>query len=540
MTLEYYVPTWDSLQRHVLPGWLVDAKFGVYFHWGIYTVPAKGQNVTWYPHNMYRPGTPQYRYHVETYGDPSKFGYKDFIPQFTAANFDPDAWARLIKEAGAKFAGPVAEHHDGFSMWASKINPWNAGAMGPKRDIVGEMERAIRAQGMKFFVAFHHAENYWFYPHWRNEYDTADPACAGLYGPPHDQARDPGNDWERHEPPSAAFWDQWKAKIFEVIDAYHPDVIWFDFGLRYVPDPYKREMLAYYYNDALDRGMDVAVMYKNDDLPPNIGLLDFELGRSADLVPFRWITDSTVDNQGAWGYSKEAGYKPPRQLIHAMIDQVSKNGAMLLNFGPQLDGEIPQGAQDVLRSIGAWLAINGEAIHGSTPWLIAGEGPIKTPRSGAFSESREVVYTRLDFRFVMKDHAIYVFLLGWPGEQVLIKTLVKSLQSNGASIKPRSPRSIMAAIKELNSAGPPLVWRGKTKRRPYTWKAALDMDRYLRRNGDIRRHYFLPPSEIAKIEMLGVDAPLEWSMTPDGLLVHLPTAAPCQEASTLKISLMHE
>ena len=212
MSKEQFQPSWDSLKTHVTPFWLMNAKFGIYFHWGIYSVPACGPNGTWYGYNMYRTNTAQYRYHVKTYGDPSKFGYKDFIPQFTMENFDPDAWAQLIFDAGARFAGPVVEHHDGFSMWDSKINPWNAVAMGPHQDIVGDIAKAIKSVGLKFLVAFHHAENWFFYPHWEKDYDTSDPAYCGLYGEPHDEDKNPGRDWEKHEPPSHAFLEQMESK----------------------------------------------------------------------------------------------------------------------------------------------------------------------------------------------------------------------------------------------------------------------------------------------------------------------------------------
>jgi len=159
-----YEPTWLSLKTHSLPKWLDDAKFGIYTHWGVYSVPACGPNGTWYPHNMYREGTEQYGYHVKNYGPPSQFGYKDFIPMFKAEKFDAEEWAELFRRAGAQFAGPVAEHHDGFSMWDSELTEWNAAEMGPERDVVGELEEAIRGQGMKFMVAFHHAANWWYYP----------------------------------------------------------------------------------------------------------------------------------------------------------------------------------------------------------------------------------------------------------------------------------------------------------------------------------------------------------------------------------------
>ena len=189
-----YLPSWNSLRVHQTPQWLRDAKFGIYTHWGIYSVPAHGPNGTWYPYFMYREGSPQYEYHLKTYGHPSKFGYKDFIPMFTAEKFDPDEWAELFTQAGAKFAGPVGEHHDGFAMWDTRYSEWNAAKMGPRRNVVGELEKAIRKQDMRFMVALHHAENWWFFPHWRPEFDTSDPRYSGLYGQLHNQ------EWAQQQP----------------------------------------------------------------------------------------------------------------------------------------------------------------------------------------------------------------------------------------------------------------------------------------------------------------------------------------------------
>ncbi|MDI7276433.1 MAG: alpha-L-fucosidase, partial [Anaerolineae bacterium] len=221
-----YDQSWRSLRAHVTPQWFRDSKFGIYAHWGIYSVPACGRNGTWYPYFMYREGTPQHEYHVRTYGPVSQFGYKDFIPMFTAERFDPEEWADLFRKAGARFAGPVAEHHDGFAMWDSRLTEWNAARMGPKRDVVAQLERAIRRQGMRFLVALHHAENWWYFPHWRKEFDTSDPRHAGLYGELHNLEW-PGNMfvtqsreelWALQDRPSKAFLDQWLGKIQEVID----------------------------------------------------------------------------------------------------------------------------------------------------------------------------------------------------------------------------------------------------------------------------------------------------------------------------------
>ncbi len=431
---ETFAPTWRSLRQHVTPQWFKDAKFGIYSHWGVYSVPACGKNGTWYPYNMYRAGTPQHDHHVKTYGPPSEFGYKDFIPMFTGARFDPDEWAELFKSAGARFAGPVGEHHDGFTMWETQLTEWNAARMGPKRDVVGALERAIRRQGMRFMVALHHAENWWFYPHWREEFDTADPRYAGLYGPPHNLNGDVGSTFFEQDKPSKAFLDLWKAKTFEVIDKYRPDMLWFDFGLDGVQEEYKQELLAYYYNQATTWDKDVVVTYKWNHLVPGSAVVDLELGRFRDLTYHDWITDSSVDDQGAWSYVQDAGFKPVSALVHNLVDNVSKNGYLLLNVGPMANGAIPEPAQDRLLGIGKWLAVNGEAIYDTTPWMTYGEGPTQMKSEGAFSEQQEVEYTAQDIRFTVKDDALYAICLGWPGEQMTIKSATKLYESEIRSI----------------------------------------------------------------------------------------------------------
>ena len=369
-----YKPTWNSLKEHVTPKWFKDAKFGIYTHWGVYSVPACRPNATWYPFNMYREGTEQYDYHVKTYGGPAKFGYKDFIPMFTGEKFDPDEWAELFAGAGAQFAGPVGEHHDGFTLWDTKLNEWNSVKMGPKRDVVGELEKSMRKKGMRYMVALHHAENWFFYPHWIKEYDTSDPRYAGFYGEPHNLEWEHGGAptskvFQQEEQPSKAFLDKWLLKIQEVVDNYRPDLLWFDFGLKYVQEHYKREFLSYYYNKEKEWGKEVVVTYKWHDLAVGGGVVDLELGRFDELTYNDWITDTTVDDGSGWGYLFDAKYKTPVSLIHYLIDNVSKNGYMLLNVGPKPNGEIPEEAKHILNEMGKWLSLNGEAIYGTTPWM---------------------------------------------------------------------------------------------------------------------------------------------------------------------------
>jgi alpha-L-fucosidase len=474
-----YEPNWSSLRSHVTPQWFRDAKYGIYTHWGIYAVPARGPNATWYPYNMYREGTDQYEYHVKTYGPPSEFGYKDFIPDFTGAKFDADEWAELFKKSGAQFAGPVGEHHDGFAMWDSQYTEWNAAKMGPRRDVVGELEKAIRKQGMRFMVALHHAENWWFFPHWIEEYDTSDPRYAGLYGPLHNQEwakRKPAIDsrhdeWDRMDKPSKEFLDMWIGKTREVIDNYQPDLLWFDFGLMRVQENYKKEMLAYYYNTEKEWGRGVVVTYKWHHVVPGAGVIDLELGRFDALTYHDWITDTTVDDGHGWGYLKETEYKSLATLIHYLVDNVSKNGYMLLNVGPKPNGEIPEEAKELLAGIGEWLGLNGEAIYGTTPWMTFGEGPTQMTKAGPFMEDQEVAYTAQDIRFTVKDDVLYAICLGWPQGQVTIESL----------------------------AG-------------------------------------LYEAEIESVRMLGVDQELEWSLSLAGLEIKTPAEKPCENAYVLKIT----
>jgi alpha-L-fucosidase len=260
-----FQPTWNSLRTLNTPQWLRDGKFGIYTHWGVYSVPAFGKNATWYIYNVYwKPDSPQRKHHEATYGPLEKFGYKDLIPMFTGEKFDADEWADLFRKAGARFAGPVAEHHDGFSMWDTKYSEWNAAKMGPKKDVVGQLSKSVKQHGMRFVTAFHHAENWFFFPTTDKRYDCSDPRYSGLYGPIHAEGA----------LPSKEFLDKWKGKIIEVVDNYDPDLVWFDFGLEMVQESYKKDVLAYYFNKAAREGKEVTVTYKHHDLPPGVGVDD--------------------------------------------------------------------------------------------------------------------------------------------------------------------------------------------------------------------------------------------------------------------------
>ena len=410
-----YEPTWESLTTHPVPEWFRDAKFGIYFHWGVYSVPAWENE--WYPRHMYtddvwgNKNDKFFKYHRETWGPQDQFGYKDFIPMFTAEKFNADEWVDLFVKSGAQYVGPVAEHHDGFAMWNSKLTDWDAYDMGPKRDIVGEIEKAARKRGLKFLTSFHHAFN-WKYYEPAFKYDAKDPRLAGLYGTPHA----PG------APESKEFLEDWLGKIIEVIDNYHPDYIWFDFGWQQPGfEPYKREFLAYYYNQADARGQDVVVSYKNDHLPEGAGVLDLERGRLDHLRKEPWITDTAIGKK-SWSYIDNPDYKSVNMMVDNIVDRVSKNGNTLMNIAPRADGTIPEEQKKLLLGIGDWLNINGEAIYKTRHWYKYGEGPTQF-EGGHFLDNKAVTYTDNDIRFTINGNTMFAIVLDWPGSEVLVESL---------------------------------------------------------------------------------------------------------------------
>jgi len=413
-----YKPDWKSLSRHeAAPKWFRDAKFGIYFHWGVYSVPAFGSE--WYPRNMHLKNRREHKHHVEKYGGPEKFGYDDFVPLFKAEKFDAERWADLFEKAGARFVGPVAEHHDGFAMWASKLTPWNAKDAGPKRDITGELAQAARKRGMKFVATFHHARNnLWQIERngrrsWTGHYDGVkrdfpalleDPKRAILFG----------------YLPREKFLRMWLGKLKEVIDDYQPDLIWFDSWLDQIPEAHQREFLAYYFNKAHQWKADVVVTRKQRDLPLEVSIEDFEKGRLDRLTERAWLTDDTI-SKGSWCYTENLRIKPLSEVLHVLIDIVSKNGCLLLNISPKADGAIPDDQKKVLLGIGAWLGKYGEAIYETRPWAVFGEGPTRLKKSGHFVGS--LTYTAKDVRFTTKGNTLYAILLGRPTGEATITSL---------------------------------------------------------------------------------------------------------------------
>jgi alpha-L-fucosidase len=415
-------PDWESLQKYQAPDWYKDAKFGIFIHWGVYSVPAFGNE--WYPRNMYRKDSDEYKHHIATYGPQDKFGYKDFIPMFKAEHFDPAAWAHLFKESGAKYVVPVAEHHDGFAMYDSGLSDWTAAKMGPKRDIIGDLAKAVRAEGLHFGASTHRVEHNFFLGVGRTiPSDINDPKYAAFYGPAHTwlEARRGtplGNDFTYV---SSAWADDWLARSSEVVEKYHPDIMYFDWWIGQPSiRPNLTRFAAFYYNASLKYGDHVGVInYKDWAIEEHSAVLDLERGQLGDIRPLYWQTDTSISNK-SWGYIKNDTFKSPQFVVQQLIDIVSKNGNLLLNIGPKPDGTIPDEVQQVLRDVGSWLAVNGDAIYGTRPWRVYGEGPTQVA-AGSFHDTDTANYTAEDFRFTTKGNALYAIEMGWSagGEAVI-------------------------------------------------------------------------------------------------------------------------
>src|SRR5690242_5700263 len=345
-----YTASWASVDQHPpAPEWFQDAKFGIYYHWGAFSVPAFSSE--WYPRNMYISGSTENSHHIATYGDPSVWPYHNFIngardkagnfvqfaPKLTSAggNWDPNAWAQLFADAGAKFAGPVAEHHDGFSMWNSSVNEWNSVAKGPRLDLLRLHADAIRGKGLKLMVAMHHAYNFTGYYQWVPA--QSDASLKKLYG----QLGTP------------AEYQLWYDKLREVVDGYQPDIIWEDFNLSAIPESYRLNFLSYYFNRAVAWNKDVVATYK-DGYNNSGEVFDYERGGPAGLQSPYWLTDDSISSS-SWCYTVGIGYYSLTQMLHSLIDRVSKNGTMVLNIAPMADGTIPSGQRSVLLGMGDYL-----------------------------------------------------------------------------------------------------------------------------------------------------------------------------------------
>jgi alpha-L-fucosidase len=426
-----YLANWDSLITHKTPEWFEDAKFGIFIHWGVYSVPAFGPEDTyaeWYARYMYvLPET--IKHHEQHYDVAESFGYKDFVPLFRAQKWQPNEWASLFKRAGAKLVVPVAEHHDGFAMWDSDLTVWDAADKGPKRDIIGELAVAVRGQGMKYAPSYHRERHYGYFRHSDNnwpwgvdkdakpfakvqkEIDNV-PEAAGLYGPFH---------------LDEAFIQDYKARWDEIVEKYQPDMMWIDDIPAFYSSPESpevvsfqatlRTMIAEYLNKQQQWGVEVAVNNKGRraaNFPSDFGLLEADYHVSNDIPAKPWISSRGVGRSyGINSLEEPNRYPSLDELVENLVNVVSKNGFFLLNVGPNADGTISAAQSNLLLGIGDWLNINGEAIYGTRPWKIYGDS---------------------QFRYTKKGNDLYVFALAWPGREMHLSTDLMHIKE-GAKIE---------------------------------------------------------------------------------------------------------
>ncbi|MGA9637246.1 alpha-L-fucosidase [Flavobacterium sp.] len=473
---------WESIKANYKdPAWFNKTKFGIFIHWGAYSVPEFGSE--WYPRNMYMDSikfsaqlkpdmkgpAKEYFHHKEVWGDQKKFGYKDFIPMFKGEKFNADEWIDLFKKAGARYVIPVAEHHDGFAMYKSTVTRWNAVDMGPKRDILGELFKAGREKGMIMGASSHFAFNWSFYNK-KDKFDTTDPQYSDLYSKK-------GKDI--NVPPSAEFKDLWWRRTKEIIDVYKPDILWFDFMLD-TPDfaDQRPKLAAYYYNKGIEWGKEVVLQDKNfshEAFPEGTVIYDLERGKLPGIRKLPWQTDTSI-GKNSWSYVSNWESKTANEIVDDLVDIVSKNGCLLLNVGPKSDGTIPQDQKDILLQIGGWLNINGEAIYDTHYWNTFGEGPTEV-KKGHHSEGNNKGLSSKDIRFTQNGNKLYAIVLDWPADgNVTIETLAKN--------------------------------------NPY----AKDL-------------------KIKKISVLGSKEKIQWNQTDKGLQVKMPTTKPGDFAYTIAITL---
>ena len=483
-----YQGTRESLRTYSIPEWFRDAKFGIWAHWGPQSAPEAGD---WYARNMYLENSAQYRYHLEHYGHPSKAGFKDVIPTFRAERWQPEHLMDLYVKAGARYFVSMGVHHDNFDMWDSKYQPrWNAAKAGPRKDIVGIWKTAARKRGLRFGVSEHLSNSFdWLAPaHGADKsgsyagvsYDGADPAFADLY---HDYRDMPADFIRTAQAMGRVAPDRWKLQYFnrikDLLDQHQPDLLYTDGGIPF--DSYGLSLVAHHYNmSAKNHRGKVEAVYTSklrSDCEAGTCALDLERGIVDQIWPVPWQTDTCIGN---WHYKKGITYKTPKRVIDMLVDIVSRNGNLLLNFPLPGSGELDPEEMKILSGITGWMSVNGEGIYGTRPWRIYGAGSSTLPspeREGrmGFNESRRKDLTPQDVRFTTKGKSIYAFVMGWPEKTVSIASLgLKSEQQ---------------------------------------------------------------PGKIHNVELLGHKGKLNWTQDESALNVRLPEQKPCDFAVTLKVAL---
>lgn len=463
LSAQKFEPTLESFKQYKYPDWFRDAKFGIWSHWGPQAVPRQGD---WYARKMYESdikdrktnqptgkSSNEYLYHVQHYGHPSKFGYKDILPLWKAEKWNPEQLMALYKKVGAKYFVSMGTHHDNFFLWDSKIHQWNAVNMGPKKDVVGLWQKAAKKEGMRFGVSEHLGASYtWFQPSRGSDktgpmagvaFDGADPKYVDLYHPK-TAADDFG--WLTTNPENQK---NWLASITELIDKYHPDLLYSDSELPF--GEVGRTMLAHYYNGdiANNKGKLDAVYTCKLRASEGRWVQDLERGAMDSISPYPWQTDTSI---GDWYYRTGQKYMTGTQVIQMLVDIVSKNGNLLLNVVQTPEGDLEPDVMNILNEIAAWTPANSEAIYGTRPWKIYGEGPTtqKSQEKGRFGGVKDVrPYESTDIRFTTKGETLFAFCMGIPASDVKIVSL-------GTDSKVSSKK--IASVKMLGSKDK-LTWK---------------------------------------------------------------------------------
>ncbi|PJJ74975.1 alpha-L-fucosidase [Thermoflavifilum aggregans] len=476
-----FQPTRESLQQYEVPEWFRNAKFGIWAHWGPQSAPEYGD---WYARDMYIQGSDQYQYHVKTYGHPSRFGFKDIIPTWKADRFDPDYLMGLYKKAGARYFMSMGVHHDNFDLWNSTYNRWNAVQMGPHKDIVGLFRQAALKHDLKFAVSDH----LWISYKWFSTSHGSD-ISGPMAGVPYD-GQNPAY-WDLYHDISSVHthlsWDEtgipesWKAhwfkRIKDLIDQYHPDLLYCDGPIPF--EDWGLAIVAHLYNSNYQRNgnREVTAVYTSkrpEDSLVGTCVLDVERGVVDTIWPRPWQTDTCI---GHWHYDVRAKYKTPKMIIDMLVDIVSRNGNLMLNFPLPNSGMLDDRELAILEAITAWMQINSEAIYDTRPWKIFGYGPNSQPAKGSsFNERNRPALTADDIRFTTKGKSLYVFFMGWPENQQL-------------HIAP------------------------------------------------LGREHELSPGRIAHVRLLGYDAQITWTQQSNALEVQLPASAPSALANVIEVKL---
>ena len=428
-----FKPNFDSFKQYQYPKWFRDAKLGFWAHWGPQAVPRQGD---WYARKMYQEGSDDYKYHLAHYGHPSEFGYKDIIPLWKAQKWDPDKLMALYKKAGAKYFVSMGSHHDNFFLWNSKLHPWNAVNYGPKKDVVGLWQQAAKKEGLRFGVSEHLGASFtWFQPSHGADttgamkgvpYDGANPMYQDLY---HAKAAPDDYGWLSN---NQEWQREWLFSIKELIDNYHPDLLYSDSHFPF--DDYGRNMVSYFYNqDMHQHGGNLEAVYTCKQASDGMWVQDLERGVLDGVSPFPWQTDTSI---GDWYYRTGQRYKTANEVIQMLVDIVSKNGNLLINIVQTPEGDIEPDVLHIVEGIGAWTSVNGEGIYGSRPWKIYGEKPARetTVKAGNFNEGK-FKYSAEDIRFTTKGDTLYAFCLGSPVEAIHIHSLGKKSQYTQGTIK---------------------------------------------------------------------------------------------------------